>query len=221
LRLANRASSWAARRFGLVCSASALRRRVERALKELRTDYVDVLNLHAVTPAQYRLAVARILPELLRLKEEGKVRAIGITEAFLSDPDHEMLEAASDEGHFDVIMAGFNVLNPSASTRVLPRAKQNGTGTIGIFALRGLLASSPSDAGRTAAILEGAGVSSLSELAFRYARHQDGMDVVLTGTGNIEHLRQNIASAHAPPLPASVLEALRVPAQSRGASTRK
>ena len=64
-----------------------------------------------------------------------------------------------------------------------------------------------------------AGIGSLSELAYRYCRHQAGMHVVLTGTGNPAHLKQNIAAALAPPLPANVLERLRA-VQAEGASTR-
>ena len=195
--IVNRASFWAARRLGTVCSAGTLRRRVERTLKNLRTDYLDLLNLHAVSPVQYRRVRSEVLPELHRLKDEGRVRAIGITEAFLSDPRHQMLEVAAADGCFDAIMVGFNASNPSASQVVLPQARQSGTGTIGMFALRGLVI-------EPAAV----GISGLSDLALRYARHQGGLDVVLTGTGNIEHLRQNIAAALSPPLPTSVLERL-------------
>ncbi len=200
VRIANKASSWIARRLGTVCSAGTLRRRVESTLRTLRTDCIDLLNLHAVSPIQYRRVQAEVLPELHRLKDQGKIRAIGITEAFLSDPHHQMLEAATAEGRFDAVMVGFNASNPSASKAVLPQARQAGTGTIGMFALRGLLDS--------ASLLDEAGASSLSDFAFRYARHQGGLDVVLTGTGNIEHLRQNVTSAHSPPLPASALERL-------------
>ena len=64
-----------------------------------------------------------------------------------------------------------------------------------------------------------AGIGSLSELAYRYCRHQPGMHVVLTGTGDPAHLTQNIAAALAPPLPPDVLERLRA-LQAEDASTR-
>ena len=53
MRLANQASSWLARRRGWVCSAATLRKRVEQTLRALRTDRIDVLHLHAVSPRQY------------------------------------------------------------------------------------------------------------------------------------------------------------------------
>ena len=204
LRLANQASSWAARRVGLVCTARTIRKRVELTLKALRTDRIDLLHLHAVTPRQLPLAAARILPELAKMKAEGKIRAIGITEAFLADPGHVMLRQAVKDARFDAIMTGFNPANPSAAEVVIPAATKAGTGVIGMFALRGLLGSS-----ELRRIADDAGASSLSDLAYRYARHQAGMDVVLTGTGDPDHLRQNIAAVLSPPLPDQVLDRLR------------
>jgi hypothetical protein len=45
------------------------------------------------------------------------------------------------------------------------------------------------------------GASTLVEAAYRYARHEPGVDVVLFGTGNPAHLRSNVASLLKPPLP--------------------
>jgi L-galactose dehydrogenase len=214
-RLANRASSWIARRGGFVCSASTLRKRVERTLRALRTDRIDVLHLHAVSPRQYSLAAARLVPELARMKEDGKLRAFGVTEGFLSDPAHAMIRAAVAEARVDIIMVGFNVRNPSAAEFLIPKANAAGIGVIGMFALRGLAG----HADELTRIAQQAGIGSLSQLAYRYGRHQVGMHVVLTGTGNPVHLKQNIAAALAPPLPANVLERLRR-FQADGASTR-
>jgi L-galactose dehydrogenase len=46
------------------------------------------------------------------------------------------------------------------------------------------------------------------DAAYRFARHQPGIDVVLFGTGNVAHLRSNIASILRPPLPAADVEKL-------------
>jgi hypothetical protein len=45
------------------------------------------------------------------------------------------------------------------------------------------------------------GAASMIEAAYRYARHEPGVDVVLFGTGDAAHLRKNIASLLKPPLP--------------------
>lgn len=220
--LPNRASSWLARRTGFVCSAATARRRVEQTLRALRTDHVDILHLHAVTPAQYPLALKRVLPELLSLKGEGKVRAIGITEGFLSDPTHAMLSAAARDAHFDVVMAGCNLMNSSAVRSVLPLAERAKLGVLGMFALRGL--QHPRFQARLSEVAREVGVRSIPELAHRYARHQRGMHAVLTGTGDANHLRQNVFSVSLPPLPVEVIEKLERIAtadQEGGAVTRK
>ena len=46
------------------------------------------------------------------------------------------------------------------------------------------------------------GAESIVDAAYRFARHEPGIDVVLFGTSNTEHLRSNIASILRPPLPA-------------------
>lgn len=203
---ANKASSWRARRRGLVTTGAVIRARVERALRALRTDRIDVLHLHAVSGRQYPLVVGRILPELQKLKDEGKVRVIGLTEEFLKDPSHEMLRAAVADKCVDTIMVGFNLRNPTAGETVIPAAKRGGMGTIGMFAARGLLSHAAQDPSKLEDLLRDAGVPSLAALAYRYSRHQAGVDVVLTGTSNPAHLQQNIASALAPKLPASLVE---------------
>jgi L-galactose dehydrogenase len=45
------------------------------------------------------------------------------------------------------------------------------------------------------------GATMLTEAAYRYCRHLPGVNVVLTGTGDRAHLRQNIAAIEASPLP--------------------
>lgn len=207
-RFANKLSSWIARRGGLVCSGAAARKRVERTLKALRTDRIDLLQLHAVSPRQYP-HTGRVFSELIAMKEEGKIRAIGITEGFLTDPGHAMLQAALSEGIADTVMVAFNPVNSSAAELVLPAAARADVGVIGMYVLRDLLAHSAADRKRTNRLLELTGAASLSDLAYRYCRHQPGMGIVLTGTGDPGHLRQNIAAALAPPLTPSAIAEIR------------
>ena len=68
--------------------------RVEAALTRLRTHYVDVFHLHGVDSADYFYARDEIHPVLCRLREQGKLRFVGITEAFAPDPSHRMLGPA-------------------------------------------------------------------------------------------------------------------------------
>jgi len=42
--------------------------------------------------------------------------------------------------------------------------------------------------------------ATIPEAAYRYCRHEPGLDVILTGTGSIEHLEENVASLLKGPL---------------------
>jgi aryl-alcohol dehydrogenase-like predicted oxidoreductase len=48
----------------------------------------------------------------------------------------------------------------------------------------------------------------IPEAAYRYCRYEPGMDSVLTGTGSVEHLKENIAALLKEPLPAADCERL-------------
>jgi len=50
-------------------------------------------------------------------------------------------------------------------------------------------------------INENGGAANITEAAYRFARHEPGVDVVLFGTGDPAHLRTNVASLLKPPLP--------------------
>jgi aryl-alcohol dehydrogenase-like predicted oxidoreductase len=50
-------------------------------------------------------------------------------------------------------------------------------------------------------LVHAGGASSITDAAYRFARHEPGADVVLFGTGDQQHLRTNIESLLKPPLP--------------------
>src|SRR6266545_4183008 len=66
----------------------------ERSLRRLQTDVIDVYQLHGVVPDSYDEVVESLYPALRRLRDQGKIRFIGISELFFSDPSHEMLRRA-------------------------------------------------------------------------------------------------------------------------------
>lgn len=204
--------------------AVGLRAKVEASLARLGTDCIDLFHLHGVTAGEYRRSVEVLLPELERLRDEGKIRFLGITEAFGRETDHRMLREALPEALFDVVMVGFNLLNPSARRSVFPLTQSHDLGTLVMFAVRRAL-SDPEALGsvlrqledegsvpkgtaraRLNFVAEDFGARSLVEAAYRFCRHEPGTDVILTGTGSLGHLRENITAILAPPLPAPLLE---------------
>jgi L-galactose dehydrogenase len=72
--------------------------RFEGTLSRLQTDRVEVLNLHGVQADAYAYCVTELVPALQTLKAQGKVRHIGITEAFIPEPQHQMaMQAIQDD----------------------------------------------------------------------------------------------------------------------------
>jgi len=195
---------------------------LEASLKRLRTDYVDVYHLHGVAPGDYDALRERAVPVLLELRQQGKIRFLGITEKFAADPGHRMLSAALDDDVWDVIMVGFNLLNQSARERVFARARARRIGLLIMFAVRRALSRperlrevltelaergeiTPGQAEEGLSFLVGGDVAaSLPEAAYRYCRHEPGADVILTGTGSEAHLLENLASIQRADLPGEV-----------------
>src|ERR1044071_78469 len=116
--------------------AGETRRSIEQSLRLMGTDYIDVYHIHGVEPQEYDYAVANVLPVLVKLREEGKIRFIAISEAFVDDMTHKMLTRGVPENHWDVIMVGFNILNQSAGRAVFPKTIAADVGTLVMFAVR-------------------------------------------------------------------------------------
>ena len=194
---------------------------LDSSLRQLATDYVDIYQLHGVAPAAYDHAREAIAPALLREKAKGKFRHLGITETAPHDPEHNMLQRAAADGLWDVAMVGFHMMHQNARDAVFPLTREYRVGTLLMFAVRNIF----SRTGQLAAtmrelaaagevpqwlaetedplgfLIHAGGAESVIDAAYRFVRHEPGVDVVLFGTGDPEHLRTNLASLLAPPLP--------------------
>jgi len=208
--------------------AAELTESLEGSLRRLGTDHVDVFHLHGVRPGQYDHCAQVLVPEMKRQRAAGKIRFLGITEQFGGDTGHAMLPKALADDHFDVIMVGFNLVNPSARERVFPLTLAHDVGTLIMFAVRrqlsdpaalkeavaGLIARGEVDGAQVDSadplgfLRDHAGTGSVVEAAYRFCRHEPGCDVILTGTGDVAHLEANLAAIQAPPLPADALARL-------------
>ena len=165
------------------------------------------------------------IPALLKERDAGRIAHLGITETAPNDIEHVVLPKAIDSGLFDVVMVAFHVLHQNARDSVFPLTQAHGVATLLMFAVR-LVFSQPDRLRATLAELvasgqlpaelaaeqeplafmtEREGLLGIVDAAYRYARHEAGVDVVLFGTGSIEHLATNIQSILADPLPDAAL----------------
>lgn len=60
-------------------SSAAIRRSVEQSLVKLGVEYIDLLQIHDVEFGDIEIILSETLPTLARLREENKIRYIGIT----------------------------------------------------------------------------------------------------------------------------------------------
>ncbi len=122
-----------------IISATEARRLVEQSLRRLGLEELDILHLHRVTQESYEKAMDRLMPELERLRTEGKIRYIGITESSHLDPQHRMLKHALQDDLFDTVMVSYNLANRHAEQDVFPLALAKDVGVIGMVAARHLV----------------------------------------------------------------------------------
>lgn len=210
-------------------SPQLLRSGLEESLRRLGTDYVDIYNLHGVSLEDYPRLRDEILPTFRDLRDEGKLRFIGASEMFNEDTDHQMFVNSLNDDVWDVIMVGFNILNQSARNELFPKAIEQNVAVQIMFAVRRALSQPEKlveavktlvDAGQLDPaevnmenplgwVLEESDASSIVEAAYRFCRYEPGVHVVLSGTGNPDHLAANIDALSKPPLPESVVQKLR------------
>jgi L-galactose dehydrogenase len=198
-----------------------VRKSLEGSLKRLGTDYIDIYHLHGVILPDYDYLVSEIAPTLHKMRQQGKIRFMGITERFSPDPQHLMLQRALQDDIWDVMMVGFNMLNQSARDRVFAKTIDKNIGVLIMFAVR-LALSRPERLNQVIAelidrkqvdpsdidehdplgfLVHEDGAVSLPDAAYRFCRYEPGTHVTLSGTGDSNHLKANIESFYRPPLP--------------------
>lgn len=206
-------------------AAEAVTRKVEAALRRLGLDYVDIFHFHAVNPEAYEHHRDVLAPALLKLKEQGKVRHVGVTETGPRDPQQKMLARAVQEGPWEVIMLAYSLMNQGARKNIFPVTQRRGIGTLLMFVVRNIFSNAAyraeviaklveqgqlkvSDGDPLGFLISEGGAESITDAAYRYARHEQGTDVILFGTGNKDHVKDNVASILRPALPPPVIERL-------------
>ncbi len=106
-------------------SAAYLRDNVNNRLRNLGADRIDLLQLHTWTRAWNDDPQPLLV--LRQLREEGKIRLIGV-----STPEHDQASVIQlmRDGLVDVVQVIFNLFDQEAAAQILPVAAETGTGVI-------------------------------------------------------------------------------------------
>jgi myo-inositol catabolism protein IolS len=96
---------------------------LEKSLKRLNTDYIDLYQLH--NPPLHLIQDAEVFDILFKLKKEGYIRAIGVS---IFEPTEGVAAIRNDS--VDCIQVVFNILNRLAAKDLFPLARDNNIGII-------------------------------------------------------------------------------------------
>ena len=205
----------------LVPDPALLTSGVEESLSRLRTDYVDVMMFHGPMPDEYPDIVSKVYPAMERLREQGKVRAVGISTRYVMDAAQVTADLALERNPelFDVVMVKYGILNQHAAVRMLPRAIEHDVGVMNMAVIREKLpdpalleqlirdwkaaghipAGALPDEDPLGWLLHG-DVDSVVTAGYRFAADHPAIATVITGTASIGHLEANAAALETPRL---------------------
>ncbi|MED3960450.1 aldo/keto reductase [Priestia aryabhattai] len=114
-------------------SPAFLKQSVEDSLKRLQTDYIDLYYIHFPDKNTPKDEAVGALKEL---KDEGKIRSIGVSNFSL-----DQLKEANKDGYVDVVQGQYNLIQREAENDILPYTAANRISFIPYFPLAaGLLA---------------------------------------------------------------------------------
>ncbi|HUB76987.1 MAG TPA: aldo/keto reductase [Solirubrobacteraceae bacterium] len=190
-------------------SAANVRAGVEQSLRRLRTDRLDLVQVH-MSPSRARLDADGTVEEMIRLREEGKVRFLGMSGILPELPEHIAM------GVFDVFQIPYSAVQREHEQLIAQAAAAGAGILIRGGAARGGPAEDkgwakappigvPADTAeeRWAAsgieeLLDG---MSRFEFVLRFTLSNPDLSSTIVGTSNPDHLATNVAIAAKGPLP--------------------
>jgi aryl-alcohol dehydrogenase-like predicted oxidoreductase len=177
---------------------------VDRALRVLRTDRIDLVHLHSC-PREI-LERGDVIAALDRARAAGKLRVAAYS------GDNDALAYAIASGAFGSIQCSLSVCD-QAAIELVPRAREAGLGVIAKRPLANAPWQSPDSpyADRWAVLGRelDLGDHAPHELALRFAVFSTGAHVSLIGTRSPAHLREAVLAAARGPLPDALVTQLR------------
>lgn len=198
-------------------SAANVRAGVEQSLRRLGTDRLDLVQVH-MSPSRAELEAGHTVPTLMALRDEGKVRFIGMSGILPNLPGHIAMDV------FEVFQIPYSVVQREHE-ELITAAAAAGAGTL----IRGGAArgTATEDKNWTVQPLSSSGppaqdrwqAAGLDELLadgmsrhefiLRFTLSHPALCSTIVGTSSLDHLRGNLAIAEKGPLPADLYQRAR------------
>ena len=187
-----------------------LAKQIERSLSRLKTDCVDLVQLHGCSEAQLR--EGGVIEVLQKAKEAGKTRYIGYS------GDQSAAEYAATCGAFDSLQTSCNIADQESIELSLPKALTAGMGVIAKRPIANVAwqkGSTPGTYGHTywnrlnKLQYDLVSQENAVEIALKFTLAQAGVCTAIVGTKNPERWRANAALLASGPLPQEQVEAIR------------
>jgi aryl-alcohol dehydrogenase-like predicted oxidoreductase len=157
---------------------------MEQSMKRLRTDKIDLMQIHNVVDWQTHL------PTLKAWKAQGRIRLMGITH--YTESEHGTLEAVLQLGGFDFLQVDYALDDRGAERRLLDFARDNGVAVMvnQPFGGGGLLKKVSSRP--LPAWAKDIGCTSWAQILLKFVLAHPSVTCVIPGTSNPAHMRDNV-----------------------------
>jgi diketogulonate reductase-like aldo/keto reductase len=171
---------------------------MERSMKLLRTERLDLMQIHNLVDWRTHLSTLRAW------KEAGRIRYLGITH--YSSSAYADLEKIMRAEPLDFVQLNYSIEEREAERRLLPLAKERGVA---------VLVNLPFGQGRLFKTLRGkpvpgwlqeVGCETWSQVLLKFVLANDAVTCVIPGTANPQHMTENCRAAEGPMLDRSQVE---------------
>ena len=194
-------------------SAANVRAGIEQSLERLQTDHLDLLQVH-MSPSRSEMESHGTIEEMVKLRDEGKVRFLGMSGLLPNLPEH------IEMGIFDVFQIPYSAVQREHEGLIAAAAAAGA----GVLVRGGAARGAPSDdkgwtvppiglaEGEARQRWEEGGIEDLldgmsrMEFTLRFTLSHPGLSSTIVGTSRINHLESNVAIASKGPLPPEVYE---------------
>jgi len=157
-------------------------RDIDTSLRELQTDYIDIMQLHDVsTEPKYRQVMGRggALEGVREAQRKGKVRFVGF-----SSHNIAVMEKMIPTGEFDTVLLVYNLAIHDTGDTVIPLAKEHDVGVVVMKPLSG---------GTLMRLTKGKGDKEITpEIAWRFVLENPDISCALAGAQWLKDVEQAV-----------------------------